>query len=326
MWKFLSRRSESRLVAAVSLCTCVRVSPTPAGVGWAAVHTVSCVQEHPTVIMCTRLCNIYTGVIIGRKTQHCIKILSASLLCTKLLLDIILLNNKFVKYIFFNHMRFLGCAKHVALRLEAQAGEVEAACWVLPAWRGRNTFLQQFFIWLWGIMVDCSCECVSWFLRCVAVGREAAGLCESFAPSLYLKIGESCSVALLDYSTLPTTYTQHCWPLVINLQQFWYFLIQHSHGFIVSFIVNWWWCLSFIFVVFLMKPKIIIPIDIAPCASSFWRWMLHFIQKKCSSTGGHGTHLIISYLKPLSRILTESQGSDSLAQFSLIFTLRKQSS
>lgn len=189
MWRFLSRWSESRLVAAVSLCTCVRVSPTPAGADWAAVHTVSCVQEHPTVIMCTRLCNIYTGVIIGRKTQHCIKILSASLLCTKLLLDIILLNNKFVKYIFFNHMRFLGCAKRVAPRLEAQAGETQAGFWVPPARGEQNTPLQQFFICLWRIVVDCSCEYVWRFLRCVVVGREAAGIHESLTPHPHMEAG-----------------------------------------------------------------------------------------------------------------------------------------
>lgn len=51
----------------------------------------------------------------SEQTKHCIKILPTSLLCTKLLLDIILLNNKFVKYIFFNQMQYLSCVAAAAM-------------------------------------------------------------------------------------------------------------------------------------------------------------------------------------------------------------------
>ncbi|MPC41854.1 hypothetical protein E2C01_035461 [Portunus trituberculatus] len=46
-------------------------------------------------------------------------------------------------------LTFLGCAKHVTLSLEAQAGKVEAALWVLSSRREWKTLLQQFFICLW---------------------------------------------------------------------------------------------------------------------------------------------------------------------------------
>lgn len=98
-----------------SLCTCVRVlRPRPPG----RRGRCSCCGVFRSTS--TRLCVLVGFVTLtlqsqSEQTKHCIKILPTSLLCTKLLLDIILLNNKFVKYIFFNPMQYLGCVAATVL-------------------------------------------------------------------------------------------------------------------------------------------------------------------------------------------------------------------
>lgn len=105
MWRFVLAVWES-LCHCESLCTCVRVS------------RCSCCRVFRSTS--ARLCVLVGFVTLTLKSQseqtkHCIKILPTSLLCMELLLDIILLNNKFVKYIFFNPMQYLGCVAATVL-------------------------------------------------------------------------------------------------------------------------------------------------------------------------------------------------------------------
>lgn len=114
VWRFVLAVWES-LCRCESLCTCVRVSrPRPPG----RRGRCSCCRVFRSTS--TRLCVLVGFVTLtlesqSEQTKHCIKILPTSLLCTKLLLDIILLNNKFVKYIFFNPMQYLGCVAATVL-------------------------------------------------------------------------------------------------------------------------------------------------------------------------------------------------------------------
>lgn len=101
---------------------CQSVSPAAVVVALVCVHVVVCsgTPRH-------RLC-VMVGLVTvtlqpqSGQTNAAAKFYLTRLLCTKLLLDIILLNNKFVKYIFFNHVRYLSCVTASVLGHKAQAG------------------------------------------------------------------------------------------------------------------------------------------------------------------------------------------------------------
>lgn len=147
MWRFVLAVWES-LCRCEYMYVCTSVTPAPAGAAWAAVHVVVCSGTPQQ-----RLCVMVGFVTLtlesqSQQTKHCIKILPTSLLCTKLLLDIILLNNKFVKYIFFNHMRYLGCVTASLLELWGPG-------WVAAELLGATSWWARTWHWLGVISLFC---------------------------------------------------------------------------------------------------------------------------------------------------------------------------